>query len=162
MAFFLFPFFFLFAFHWVISKFLSSNSLILCSICSPLLQMVSVAFLISFIDSALEFRLGSFKKCILSHWKISHFKWDFFFFLSWIHVPEFSYGSFRMVILNSFTSSSQNFIPLILISIKLLSFSDGMFPCFFIFFAVLYCCFHIWNSRHLLKTLLLAFGWLVC
>lgn len=42
---------------------------------------------------------------------------------------------------------------------ELLSFGNNIFPWFFMFLVVLYCCLYIWSNKFCLKFLLVAFRW---
>lgn len=59
----------------------------------------------------------------------------------------------KIIIFNSFASTSQIPVSLALVTGKLLSsFGGVMFPCFFLFLGALCWCLHIWGSSHLFSA----------
>lgn len=152
-------FFSLFASNWVISKSPSSGSLILSSTWSTPMQIPLIFYLI--------------------HWIFSSRMFVSFFFIVFISLLNFSFCScifflilltcllcflrahcfIRTAILNSLSSRLQDFAFLSSVIWRIITFLRWLF--FLIFyvpwiFALLIC---LWWSRHLLKSLIVAFKW---
>lgn len=110
LAFFsLFILFSLFSFNWVISKFLSSNSSILCSIYSN-----CIFHIIHWLLKLYNFCMVLFKLYSISLENSSFWTW-FFFPISWLNCLNFLMAHWvysKQVIFNSFLASPQNFIHL--------------------------------------------------
>lgn len=158
-TFFFLLFFSLFASNWVISKSPSSGSLILASTWSTPMQIPLIFYLI--------------------HWIFSSRMFVSFFFIVFISLLNFSFCScifflilltcllcflrahcfLRTAILNSLSSRLQDFAFLSSVIWRIITFLRWLF--FLIFyvpwvFALLIC---LWWSRHLLKSLIVAFKW---
>lgn len=149
-----------FSSNWVISRFLSFNSMIRSSIWSILMLTFSTAFsFYSLNSSALQFLSGSFQ-WFLSFCYIFLLCVCIVFLILLNCLSIFSCGSltfFKTAILNSLLVKSQ-IIALGSVTGGWLWLFDGiMVPWFFMILGVLHCHFCIWSSSCLLQYVIAAF-----